>query len=147
MQAAAAAERTRPMYVQAGGRRMYLGRAPVAEARVIEAAARDELARTGRVAGARSVQQARGCVVRRDDPVLWSDDDGAPDELARELRLMLAVLEDARRVLGRTTASAEERLEAEAWFASDDRSHLYAFGTICDVFGVDPEVVRRGLCA
>lgn len=133
---AAVEERTRPVRVQQAGRVLYLGRATEAEARRLEAEARAVLAAGGRVA-ARSVRQASGCVVQRDP--------GAPVEAERspEEALMVAVLEDAERAL--RSRDVRARREAERWFASDDRSHVFAFASICDVLDLDPHRVRRGI--
>lgn len=139
--------KTRPVRIQRDGKIHYLGRAPESAARSIEEAARGEYARTQRVPGAKTVRQAPGCVVYRDDPVLWAAgmNVAAPGELSDELRLMLAVFRDAAECL--QNRDPRVRLEAERWFAVDDRSHLYAFATICDAFGVEPEHARRGVMA
>ncbi len=65
-----------------------------------------------------------------------------------ERRLMAAVLEEAIAALlaGATQANSERRAaarEAERWFASDARLGPFAFVTICDVLGLDPDGVRR----
>lgn len=127
---------TRPVRVQQHGRVLYLGRATEAEARRLEAEARAVLASGGRVA-ARSVTQARGCVVPHDPTV------PVPAERSPEEALMVAVLEDAERAL--RSRDPRERLEAERWFASDDRSHVFAFATICDALDVEPCRVRRAI--
>ena len=142
MAMAAVEERTRPARVQRDGKIHYLGRLPEAEARQLEAEARETLAAGGRVA-ARSIKPSPGCVTHRDDVLLWAAGVAATDDMPDGLKLMLAVLEDARRCL--RSRDPRERREAERWFASDDRSHLYAFATICEAFGVDPEFARRGV--
>jgi hypothetical protein len=64
-----------------------------------------------------------------------------------EKRLMVAVLEEAISVVvNQSTGSDDSRSavrEAQRWFASDDRSAPFAFGTICDVLGLDAGLVRQ----
>jgi hypothetical protein len=66
-----------------------------------------------------------------------------------EHRLMLAVLEDAVHTyqMGACGALRNQRLEqeTEAWFASEETGSPFAFVTICETFGIDPEWVRAGL--
>lgn len=67
-----------------------------------------------------------------------------------EKRLMIAVLEEAiALVVNDPRDGAEDRqtlvLEAERWFASDDRTAPFAFATICDVLGLDTGRVREAL--
>jgi hypothetical protein len=67
-----------------------------------------------------------------------------------ERALMVAVLEEAilcfqKNVLGRTTRQRRLFREAEEWLMSDDRSGLYTFGRICDIAGLEPDYIRRGL--
>lgn len=67
-------------------------------------------------------------------------------------RLMLAVLRDAVHTLTVVRArtprgTSEEVREAEAWVASRDCGHLFAFERICEELQVDPSYVRRGLAA
>lgn len=131
-------ERVVPARIQAGGRLLYFGRRPASEARAIESAKRAEYKRTGRVTGARTTRPAPGYTPPDVDPMEVAVES---DELPKELQLMLAVFEDACDCLSSTSAQA--RLEAERWFASNDRSHIYAFATICDVFGVDVLAARR----
>lgn len=80
-----------------------------------------------------------------------------PSQLARyerandtpERRLMVAVLDDAWMCAVRTpdpgtkdTPWMAERRDAREWFASDDRSHLFAFRNVCDVLDCDAEAIR-----
>lgn len=68
--------------------------------------------------------------------------------------LLWAALDDALSVLARAgTMEHWERLpaaqrlvayETKQWIESEDASHIYAFVSICDYFGLEPEVVRRG---
>jgi hypothetical protein len=67
-----------------------------------------------------------------------------------EKRLMIAVLEEAMSLLVNDAhGSGEDRralvLEAERWFASDDRSAPFAFASICDVLGLEIGRVREVL--
>lgn len=67
-----------------------------------------------------------------------------------ECALMVAVLEEAilcfqKNVLGRTRRQRRLFREAEEWIMSDDRSGLYTFGRICDISGLEPDYIRRGL--
>ena len=67
-----------------------------------------------------------------------------------ELRLMLAVLEDAVHTYqsgcdSRTVAGRRLFREAEEWFRSDETASPFSFVTICQVWGVDPDYVRVGL--
>jgi len=136
-------QKTRPTRIQIGGKIHGFGRRPPAEARRIEDAKREEYARTGKVTGARSVHAAPGYLAHRDDPVLWASDQQSrdEDEIFRERALMLAVFEDAIACL--SSKAPKERLEAERWIATNDRSYLYAFASICDVFGLDLNATRQ----
>lgn len=64
-----------------------------------------------------------------------------------ERRLMIAVLEEAIAALlcgaQRAGEGRSAAREAERWFASDARLGPFAFGTICDVLGLDADGVRR----
>ena len=65
-----------------------------------------------------------------------------------EHRLMLAVLEDAVHTYQMGAgALRNQRLaqETEEWFASQETGSPFAFVTICEAFGIDPEWVRAGL--
>lgn len=67
-----------------------------------------------------------------------------------ERMLMIAVLEEAARCFSNygTASDRKQRAlyeEARDWFASEDRSHLYAFENVCDVLGIDPAWLRRRL--
>lgn len=137
---------TRPARIQRGGKILYLGRYEDSAARRVEAAARGEHARTGRVKVARSVRQAPGCTIHSEDANLWMWAHFISGrELTGEQQLMLAVVESAKSAL--LSESRIARTEAERWFRSDERGHLYAFATICDVFDIDPEHARSELFA
>ena len=68
--------------------------------------------------------------------------------------LLWAALDDALTIISRAgpvdqweRLSAPTRLlahETRQWLESDDAGHIYAFVSICDYFGLEPEVVRRG---
>jgi hypothetical protein len=67
-------------------------------------------------------------------------------------RLMVAVLEEAIAVVvNRSSRGSDDHravvAEAERWFRSDDRSAPFAFATICDVLGMDPDRVRQAVAA
>jgi hypothetical protein len=69
-----------------------------------------------------------------------------------ERALVVAVLEEAARCFlnyGSSTDRKQRVLydEARDWFASDDRSYLYAFENVCDVLGIEPAWLRRRLFA
>jgi len=138
--------KTRVARVQRHGKVHYLGRLPDAAARQAEAAARSEHARTGRITGSRGATRlGHDCTVHAEDAELWALGlrFAAPEELPGALRLMLAVVERTKADLA--SRKARERLAAERLFRSDDRSHAYAFATICDAFDVEPAAVRQAL--
>ena len=57
--------------------------------------------------------------------------------------LMLAVLEDAMRVLlGPAHADPGDRRQTCRWFASDDDSNVFSFARICDVLRFDRRSLR-----
>jgi hypothetical protein len=72
--------------------------------------------------------------------------------LDRERLLMYAVLEDAlscyRQYAGsRLPRTRQLHQEAREWVASDDRSSLFAFQSICDALDIDPDMIRGRLRA
>jgi hypothetical protein len=72
--------------------------------------------------------------------------------LDRERGLMYAVLEDAlacyRQYAGsRLPRTRQLHQEAREWVASDDRSSLFAFQTICEALEIDADVIRDRLHA
>jgi hypothetical protein len=91
---------------------------------------------------------------------LFQPDPTAPEEYLRghiskfsiepERLLVLALLEDAvacfQKYL-RSTRQKEKQLiaEIESWFADDDRRWIFSFLNVCDLLGVDPGYLRRGL--
>jgi hypothetical protein len=67
---------------------------------------------------------------------------------ARERRLMLAILEDAVTCYRKHRWSQKSRArrlydEAREWLESTERTHLFAFESICDALEIDPGYVRR----
>ena len=70
--------------------------------------------------------------------------------LDRERGLMYAVLEDAlacyRQYAGsRLPRTRQLHQEAREWVASEDRSSLFAFQTICEALEIDADVIRGKL--
>jgi hypothetical protein len=66
----------------------------------------------------------------------------------RERLLLLAVLADGVECYQKYALDPrahETFAETEAWLDSDDRSSLFAFETLCDALGIEPEYLRRGL--
>lgn len=67
-----------------------------------------------------------------------------------ERRLMLSVLEEAVRLFfqhrfARSNRGKKLFSETERWFWSTDRHWLYAFESICDYLGLNPDYLRAGL--
>jgi len=67
-----------------------------------------------------------------------------------EWQLVLAVVEDAVNIYRKHAAATDpehRRLfdEAEAWIEDEDRSWFFSFESLCDVLGLDPDYLRRGL--
>jgi hypothetical protein len=67
-----------------------------------------------------------------------------------EYRLIVAVLEDAvdcyqKHAFARETKARQLFDDAAEWIASDDRHWPYSFVSICDILGLNPEYIRRGL--
>jgi hypothetical protein len=74
------------------------------------------------------------------------------ETLAPEKRLVLALLTEALatyRRCARARSGKGRRLfrEAAHWFASDATDLPFAFVSVCDVLGLDPDAVRRSLDA
>lgn len=108
-----------------------------------------------------------GAHVPRSAPRSWPGPNGDESDLATVLALherrrawtghellLWSALDDALSIIARSgpvsgwhRLSAPARLlahETRLWLESDDASHIYAFVSICDYFGLEPEVVRRG---
>src|SRR4030095_12987925 len=67
-----------------------------------------------------------------------------------EERLMLAVLENAveyfqKYVLARKPSGKQLFREAEEWFLDKDGEALYSFENICEILGLHPDPIRKGL--
>ena len=67
-----------------------------------------------------------------------------------EAALMCAVLEDAflcfqRQFEIESRSVQRAAQEAEEWFFSDDAHGLFSFVFVCDVLGLEPEFMRKGL--
>ena len=67
-----------------------------------------------------------------------------------EKRLMAAVLADAVECYMKQSDAPDVRGQqmfgdAEAWIFGSTTRWLFSYGNICDVLGLDPEYVRRGL--
>ena len=68
-----------------------------------------------------------------------------------EKRLMAAVLADAVEVYMKQASNTEPRghqlfLDAEAWISEDKPGPwFFSFSNICDLLGLEPEYIRRGL--
>ena len=72
--------------------------------------------------------------------------------LDRERLLMYAVLEDAlscyrQYAKSRLPRTRQLHQEAREWVASDDRSSLFAFASICETLDIDPDMIRGRLRA
>ena len=67
-----------------------------------------------------------------------------------EMRLVVAVLEDAVRVVtqdpnGLRRREREEFLRARTWLLDDSREWPFAFANVCDLLGLDVAAVRQQL--
>ncbi len=67
-------------------------------------------------------------------------------------RLMIAVLEDAIECFQKYVDTKDNRgrqlgNEAEEWFLTDDPNWLFSFANVCEILDLDPDFLRRGLCA
>jgi hypothetical protein len=67
-----------------------------------------------------------------------------------EAAMMCAILEDAvncfqRQLVSPTRRASRLGQEAEEWFFDDDCRWLFSFVSICNVLGLDPGYIRRGL--
>lgn len=77
---------------------------------------------------------------RRNGHVLFQTTGPRLDVSTPEKRLALAVLADAVR---HVRSGGQSTAEDEAWFASSAADHPFAFVTICQALGLDPEHLRR----
>jgi len=70
--------------------------------------------------------------------------------LEPEKALLLAILEDAihsyrKFASARNRAAREQFREAEEWLMGGGDGWVFAFDNVCELLGLDPEYVRRGL--
>ena len=70
--------------------------------------------------------------------------------LEPEKELLLAVLEDAiycyrKYASAQSRAGREQFREAEDWLMGGGDGWIFAFANVCDLLGLDPDYVRRGL--
>lgn len=70
--------------------------------------------------------------------------------VVRERRLMLAVLQDAvecyqKYALARDPKGRLLFEDSQNWIESDEREWPFAYENICEVLGLNPEYIRRGL--
>jgi hypothetical protein len=71
--------------------------------------------------------------------------------LEPEKSLLAAILEDAvqeyRKYSRAHDANGKKRFrEAEEWIMRGGNDWIFSFDNVCDLLGLDPEYVRRGLC-
>ena len=102
----------------------------------------------------RQTEEIGGPVIQP-DTVLPSQFFGALREkgfVEGEKRLMAAVLADAVDVYQKMAFSGESKgrqlfLDAEEWLLGEgtSRAFFFSFENICDVLGLEPEYIRRGL--
>jgi hypothetical protein len=67
-----------------------------------------------------------------------------------EQLLLLAVVKDAietfqRLLNAKTTAGKRQFRETEEWIWSDESDRVFSFTHVCEMLGLDPEYLRRGL--
>lgn len=67
-----------------------------------------------------------------------------------EKRLMLAILEDAVACFQKHIFAGDSKRkdlfhDAEEWILEEDGDWLFSFENICEIFGFNPQYVRRGL--
>jgi hypothetical protein len=70
--------------------------------------------------------------------------------LEPERALLLAVLQDAidcyhKYSCTRNQPGKEILHEAERWIVGDEEDWIFSFRNVCDLLGLDPEYIRRGL--
>lgn len=70
--------------------------------------------------------------------------------MVRERRLMLAVLQDAvecyqKYALARDPRGVELFKDASIWIESGEREWPFSYENICEVLGLNPEYIRKGL--
>lgn len=67
-----------------------------------------------------------------------------------EMRLMLAILEDAihcyvKYLAAKDTKGRQQFREAEEWIFERHSDWLFSFENICEILGIEPEYLRQGL--
>lgn len=72
------------------------------------------------------------------------------ERLAPEKALVLAVLEDAihcfqQYSVARDRAGKQKYSEAESWIMRQGRDWFFTFDNVCELLGLDPQYVRRGI--
>ncbi len=85
-----------------------------------------------------------------DTPSRYLDTFRRSEYLEPEKTLLLALLEDAIQLFqkyrdARDRAGKEQFREVEDWFLHEGNLWLFSFENICDLLGLDPQYVRRGL--
>lgn len=70
--------------------------------------------------------------------------------LVRERRLMLAILQDAVECYQKYALARDPRGrllfdDAQEWIESEEREWPFSYENICEVLGLNPEYIRRGL--
>jgi hypothetical protein len=100
-------------------------------------------------AGSRAERTDIGTTI---DPLLAAQLSDCPryDTWPGEMRLALAVVEDAIMTVRLTTGVATPRArrlarDASAWLASRDTTHPFAFENLCDYLGLSAAWIRSGL--
>jgi hypothetical protein len=73
------------------------------------------------------------------------------EHLESEKSLLAAILEDAvqeyRKYSRAHDPNGKKRFrEAEEWIMCGDNDWIFSFDNVCDLLGLDPDYVRRGLC-
>jgi hypothetical protein len=73
-------------------------------------------------------------------------------DLTGEQRLMCAIIEDAVEMYRKNAGVRDPLheklfLDAEEWIETHDSTWIFSFETICDVLGLEPDALRRGLRA
>jgi len=72
------------------------------------------------------------------------------EHLEPEKALLIALLEDAIDNYRKLTATRdrqgkEQFREAEAWIMARDDKWIFGFDSVCELLGLDPDYIRRGL--
>lgn len=76
----------------------------------------------------------------------YSDGIGGARFESSEKQLMLAMLTDAVRCVSQSKWSKASS-DALNWIVEPEQDHLCSFGNICEVLGLEPDYVRRGILA